>query len=253
MPDLALGYARAGGLYQSDLFHLACDATELSGGTNGSTVTPLVSAMGTGTLVVAGSGSASFSAGVVGNGVKFLNGGQQNTNAAYYKWTGATIGNVFNAERGEIRFYLTSSYTWAQRQALDPNRIRYVYDIYDGTGNQFVFLVNVFEGSPNRMKWTWGQNAYGTEYETPVGQEDPIFGLGVTSKWRITYDGRNHVTDQALAQLYLNDALVQSLPYTYSAPNWDGTSMAIIGAQRNPEGYFACDDQIDEFRVLRLS
>ncbi len=99
------------------LLQIHADASEVSGVTNGSTVTPGTAPAGfTGIVVAHGSGSVNFAPAEVGNGVYFLN-CCSNTNNAYYQFTGSTIGNIFNAGQGQISFYLESRYSFAQRQS----------------------------------------------------------------------------------------------------------------------------------------
>ena len=69
-----------------------------------------------------------------------------NTNNAYYKFTGATVGNIFNVNQGQITFNLTSRYSFAQRQA-SASAPRYSFDVRDGNGqHQFYFLTQVTPG-----------------------------------------------------------------------------------------------------------
>ena len=97
------------------LFQLHSDASEVSGVTNGSTITPAIAPSGfTGKVVVAGSGSVNFAPAQVGNGVYFLKCCDNAANA-YYKFTGPTIGSIFNVSQGQISFYLKSRQSLAQR------------------------------------------------------------------------------------------------------------------------------------------
>ncbi len=128
------------------------NASEVSGVTNGSTVTPATAPSGfTGTVVANGTGSVNFAPAQTGNGVYFLN-CCGNTNNAYYQFTGSTIGNIFNVSQGQISFYLESRYSFAQRQsnAASP---RYAFDVRDGNGNHlFYFLTQVTSG---RLSFTY--------------------------------------------------------------------------------------------------
>ncbi|MDX1984375.1 MAG: Ig-like domain-containing protein, partial [Bryobacteraceae bacterium] len=77
------------------------DATELSGTANGSLVTPYLAPSGfTGTLVAKGTGSVNHTPAQTGNGVYFQ-ACCGNTNNAYYKFTGAAVGSVFNVNQGQ--------------------------------------------------------------------------------------------------------------------------------------------------------
>src|SRR5689334_19856103 len=101
----------------STVLQLHADASELSGVTNGSVVTPAITPPGfLGQVVQTGAGSVNFAPTQVGNGVYFLN-CCGNMNAAYYKFTGAAVGNIFNINQGQISFYLKSRSSFASRQA----------------------------------------------------------------------------------------------------------------------------------------
>ncbi len=77
------------------LFQLHSDASEVSGVTNGSTVTPAIAPSGfTGKVVVTGGGSVNFAPAQAGNGVYFLKCCDNSANA-YYKFTG---------RHGRVRF-----------------------------------------------------------------------------------------------------------------------------------------------------
>ncbi len=121
----------SGGL--STILFLDGEASEISGVTNGSLVTPASAPAGfRGTVVTNGSGTVNFAPVEDGNGVYFQN-CCSNSNNAYYKFTGATIGNIFNATQGQVTFYLRSRQSFAQRvSAALP---RYTFDVRDGNGN----------------------------------------------------------------------------------------------------------------------
>src|SRR6185503_5047396 len=100
----------------SPLFQSKADATEVSGATNGSVITPTTAPAGLiGNVIVNGTGSVNFTPAQVGNGVYFLN-CCANSNNAYYKFTGAAVGNIFNMSQGQASFYLKSRYTFSQRK-----------------------------------------------------------------------------------------------------------------------------------------
>ena len=127
------------------LLQIHADASEVSGVTNGSIVTPSTAPPGfTGTVVVNGAGSVNFAPAQVGNGVYFLN-CCTNANNAYYRFTGATVGNIFNMNQGQITFYLKSKYSFAQRQA-SAGAYRYAFDVRDGNGHLFYFLTQAGSG-----------------------------------------------------------------------------------------------------------
>jgi len=58
---------------------------------------------------------------------------------AYYKFTGAAVGSIFNPSQGQVSFYLQSRYSFAQRQAIASSP-RYAFDVRDGNGHLFYFL-----------------------------------------------------------------------------------------------------------------
>src|SRR5205823_6470156 len=107
---------------------LRLDATEVSGATNGSIVSPSTGPAGfTGTVVAKGTGSVNFAPAQVGSGVCFLN-CCTNTNNAYYKFTGSAIGSIFNVNQGQISFYLQSRRSFIQRLASAASA-RYAFDV----------------------------------------------------------------------------------------------------------------------------
>ena len=71
-----------------------------------------------------------FAPAQTGNGVYFLN-CCTNTNNAYYKFTGAPVGSIFNVNQGQISFYLKSRFSFAQRQSSATSP-RYAFDVRDG-------------------------------------------------------------------------------------------------------------------------
>ena len=102
-----------------------------------------------------GRGSVNFAPAQSGNGVYFLN-CCVNGNNAYYKFTGATIGNIFNVSQGQITFYLKSRYSFAQRTA-NAAAPRYAFDVQDGNGHHlFYFLTQVSGGYLVLQLWHRG-------------------------------------------------------------------------------------------------
>ena len=158
------------------LLQLYADATEVSGVTNGSVVTPNTAPAGfTGTVVVNGSGSVNFTPAQTGNGVYFLN-CCVNTNNAYYKFTGTTAGNIFNVNQAQISFYLKSRYSFAQRQSV-AGTARFAFDVRDGNGHLFYFFAQVSSGFLQFTCLVGGTEQY---YYVPSGTEDALLGNGVT-------------------------------------------------------------------------
>ena len=219
---------------------LHSDASEVSGVTNGSTVTPAVAPAGfTGKVVVPSGGSVNFAPAQVGNGVYFLNCCANSANA-YYKFTGTTVGSIFNVNQGQISFYLKSRQSFAQRLA-SATLYRQVFDVRDANTHLFGFNIQAIYGYL-RFDYTLGG---ATSYYIPkTGTEEALFGNGITLKVTMTWDG-------SVAKLYFNDTLVQQSSYATATPNWSATSIFDLGAYEYVTfgGYDACDDIIDEFTV----
>jgi hypothetical protein len=217
------------------------DTSEVSGVTNGSTVTPSVGPSGfTGTVIVNGSGSVNYALAESGNGVYFLN-CCINTNNAYYKFTSAAVGNIFHVSQGQITFYLKSRYSFAERQtgAAAP---RYAFDVRDGNSNHlFFFLTEVVSSS---LEFTYMVGGAPQYYFVPTGTEDALFGNGVLLKVTLAWSG-------GVSKLYLNGNLVKTTAYTGATPNWTSASNFDLGAYEylTAGGYNGSDDVIDEFTV----
>src|SRR4029077_2414375 len=206
---------------------------EVSGVTNGSTVTPSIAPAGfTGTVVVKGLGSVNFAPAQAGNGVFFQN-CCANTNIVYYKFTGATGGNVFNVNQGQVSFYLKSQYSFTQRQS-SAGSPRYAFDVRDGNGHLFYFLTQVSFG---RLLFSYTVGGATQFYYVPQGAEDTLFGNGVILTVAITWDG-------SVSKLYFNGTLVQTAAYTKPTPNWTSASNFDLGAYEylTYGGYNASDD-----------
>ena len=129
-------------------FYLTGESSEVSSVTNNAVVTPQVGPQGT--LVIKGTGSVIFSPTQVGQGVSFGKGGQQNSNTAFYSFTGAQLGNVFNTDQGEVSFYLKSKYSFAERQALPWANYRFVFGAQDATTELYKFY---FYALNNRLEF----------------------------------------------------------------------------------------------------
>ncbi len=221
------------------ILQIHADASEVSGVTNGSVVTPGTAPAGfTGTVVVNGGGSVNFAPAQVGNGVYFLS-CCANTNNAYYRFAGAMVGNVFNVNQGQVTFYLKSRYSFAQRQA-SAGAYRYAFDVGDANGHLFNFSTQVSSGYLEFSYMAGGSAQY---YYVPQGTEDALYGNGVILKVTLGWDG-------SVIKLYLNDALVKSTPYTPVTPNWTAASHFDLGAYDYfGAGYDVSDDIIDEFSL----
>ena len=209
--------------------------------TNGSIVTPAIAPSGFTGKVVSNGGLVNFAAAQTGNGVYFQN-CCSNTNNAYYKFTGPTVGNIFNVNQGQITFYLKSRYSFAQRQA-SASAPRYAFDVVDGNDQHlFYFLTQVTGGYLFFNYAIAGSLQYAY---LPQGTEETQFGNGVTLKVKMTWDG-------SVAKLYLNDTLVQQSSYTTPTPNWSAASNFDLGAHEylSYGAFNASDDIIDEFIVI---
>jgi hypothetical protein len=224
------------------LLQMHLDQTEVSGVTSGSVVTPSIGPAGfTGAVVVNGTGSVNFAPAQTGNGVYFLN-CCVNANNAYYKFTGSTVGNLFNASQGQITFYVKSRYSFAQRSATASSP-RYAFDVRDGNGNHlFYFLTQVSGGYLFFNYGIAGSAQY--SYLQP-GTEDATFGNGVVLQVKMTWSG-------GVTNLFLNGALVKSAPYSTPAANWSAASVFDLGAYEYQTygGFYGLDDVIDEITIL---
>jgi hypothetical protein len=222
-------------------FLLKGNSSELSGLMNGSTVAPAVGS--TGKLMVRGSGSVNFSPFLNGDGVYFEQGGNQNSNAAFYDFTGSPVGSIFNANGGQISFSVQSSYSWAERKALPSPAHRWVFDVFDASRRVFEFIVVPASGRLVFYYQTASMNAF--FYYVPVGQEDALFGKGIVLNVRLAWDGSH-------ASLYLNRQLAVAASYTKVTPSWTSASDFSFGAESARiygGGYFASDDVIADFQV----
>lgn len=232
------------GLLTQKLLQLHTDQTEVSGVTNGSVVTPSIAPAGfTGKVVVGGSGSVNFTPVQLGNGVYFLN-CCKNTDNAHYKFTSASLGNIFNVSRGELSFYLKSRYSFAQRQA-SATAPRCTFDVRDGNNNHLFFFATQITSA--RLMFEYAAAGAEQYYFVPIGAEDTLFGNGVVLHVTLSWNG-------SVMNLYLNGTLVKSSPYTGATPNWTAASNFDLGAYEylSLGGYYASDDAIDEFTVTTL-
>jgi Bacterial Ig domain len=220
---------------------LAGNATEVSGVANGSVVTPAIAPAGfTGKVVVNGSGLVTFTPALSGNGVYFLN-CCVNGNNAYFKFTGATLGNIFNVNQGQIAFYLKSRYSLAQRMA-NAGAPRYAFDVQDVSGHHLFNFLTEVSGSNLFFSYTIaGTSNY---YVAPTGTEDALFGNGVLLNVKLTWDG-------SVTNLYLNGMLAKSAAYAKPTANWAAGSAFDLGAYEYQTygGFNTSDDAIAQFTV----
>jgi hypothetical protein len=228
------------------LLQFHSDETEISSGlTNGSVVTPTIGPAGfTGKLVVKSGGAVAFTPAQSGNGVYFTN-CCTNTSNAYYKFTGAAVGDIFDVTQGEVFFYLKSRSSFSQR--LTAGSYRATFDVRDNDGaNHLFYFQTAVSGGMLEFLYRAGSTASSFYYFVPKGTEDALFGAGVVLKVRIAWDGTT-------SRLYLNDAQVHCATYTKVTPNWTSLSNFNLGAWEYSTfgGYDSSDDVIDEFTVTR--
>ena len=242
--DLAGNTAASGSIsvtVNNLLLQMHLDQTEVSGVTNGSVVTPSIAPAGfTGTVVANGTGSVNFTPAQTGDGVYFLN-CCVNSNNAYYKFTGSTVGDIFNTSEGQIAFYLKSRYSFAERSA-NASGMRYAFDVTDGNGNHLFYFLTQVQGGLLFFNYGIAGTLQST-YLQP-GTEDATFGNGVILQVQMTWSA-------GVMNLYLNGNLAQSTPSANTAPNWTSSSVFDLGAFENQTfgGFNTSDDVIDEFTV----
>ena len=219
-------------------------STELIGLTNGSPVFATAAPQGlTGTLVVKGTGSASFGPVGSGSGVSFGKGGQQSNNTAFYSFTGAPVKDLFSPTQNQVTFKLTSRYSFAERLLLPAYNYRWVYDVYDNTQRLYYFRVLA---ANNQMTLEYATGGSASQYYViPAGQQDSLFGKGVTLSVKLAWNG-------ASSTLYLNGNLVRTMTYTPLTANWTGSPSFAVGATDvhvYGGGTYSCDDWITDFQV----
>jgi chitodextrinase len=222
------------------VLQIEANTSEVSGTTNGSTVTPTVAPSGfTGTVVVNGAGSVNFTPSQSGNGVYFLN-CCKNTNDAYFSFAGTTIGSIFNVNEGQISFTLQSNYSFAQRKATAAAP-RYTFDVRDGNGTHlFYFLTQVITG----LQFNYVVDGQAEVYYVPSGTENALYGDGVILQVSMTWNA-------GTMNLYLNGTLVKSSSYTAPTPNWNSSSVLEFGAYDYMTfgGYNVSDDVVSNFVI----
>ena len=168
--DLSFTTTAAGA--SSMVLQIQGEAAEVSG----TVVTPAVAPVGfAGTLMKQGSGSVHYAAAHSGNGVYFQN-CCDNTNVAYYRFTGAGVGSIFNVDQGQITFYLKSRYGFAQRQSSATSP-RFAFDVREGGSGShlFYFTTRVNAGS---LLFSYAVGAGAQFYYVPKGSEESLFGNG---------------------------------------------------------------------------
>lgn len=218
-------------------FLLRGTPSEISGNSNGSVVTPAAAPAGlAGEVVVKPGGSVNFEP---GKGVYFLR-CCANTGQSYYKFTGASVGSLFDVKEGELSFQLTSRMTFAERRAAGSYRT--VFHVRDGSNvDRFLFFTEAGMGLLRIAYMVGGSSFY---YYAPAGTEDRLFGDRITLQVRIRWSN-------GVSQLYLNGAVVQSTPFNASTPSWSSGSVFNVGAYEylTHGGYNVSDDLIGDFTV----
>jgi hypothetical protein len=231
-------------LSSSVKLRLEGEPTEVTGIAGGSVVNPASIVPGvTGTVLVRGTGSFSFAPTPAGNGVSFKKGGQQNADTAFYSFKGAAVRDIFDLPAGEVNFSVKSSYSFSERLALPGYNYRWVFDVFDNANRLYSLQVGALD---NRLTFWYQTGGTVSQYYTvPAGQENALFGKGVTLNVKLTWTGTSN-------SLYFNGQLVSTQPYVGVAKNWTSTSSFSIGAtdvHLYGGGHFSLDDVLDEFEV----
>jgi hypothetical protein len=235
-------------LSSSVRLRLEGEPSEVAGTTGGSVITPATIVPGvSGTLVVNGTGSMAFVPAQSGNGVSFKKGGQQNADTAFYSFKGAGVRDIFDLPSGEVSFSVKSSYSFSERLALPRYNMRWVFDAFDNTNRLYSFYVGALD---NRLTFWYQTGSTVAQYYTvPSGQENALFGKGVTLNVKLTWNGTSN-------SLYLNGQLVSTQPYIGVSKNWTSTSSFSIGAtdaHLYGGGHYSLDDVLDQFEVRSAS
>ncbi len=225
------------------LLQLHSDASEVSGVSNGSIVTPAIAPPGfSGKVVVTGGGSVNFAPAQTGNGVYFLKCCDNLTNA-YYKFSGATVGSIFNVNQGQISFYLKSRQSFAQRLA-SRTLARQVLDVRDANTHLFQFNTQAANTYLRCLVIRWGVYSVSLRWSPPGNGRDVVRQWGHLK----SDDDVGWKCSQALLERHAGAAVLLHARHT---PNWSATSNFDFGAYEDVAsgGSFACDDIIDEFTV----
>jgi hypothetical protein len=226
------------------IFYLNGNNTELPNLTAGAAVMPRAVPAGvTGSLVMRGSGSVTFSPFVNGGGMTLGKAGAQQANTAFVNFTGGSaLGSVFNSRRGDLTFYVQSNHSLAERVAMGiPS---FVFDVGDGVTQRLYFFSITGQGGRLAFDYRVGSDV-AQRYTAPVGTEDQLLGKGVTAKFRLTWDG-SRVT------LYINDQAVVNAGYVPVDASWNATASFALGSTSllfYGGGYYTCDDGIAEFQM----
>ena len=222
-------------------FSLLGNPSEAGPVANGAPITPDIAPAGlTGTVVINGAGTVNFAPDQSGNGVYFL-ACCANNNNAYYKFTGAAVGQIFNFAQGQVSFTLQSRSDLAQRSAASSYRA--VFDLRDDNPSNHIAYFETLASS-GHLLFYYTVNGANQYYYVPAGTENTLFGNGISMVVTITWTGNT-------LNLYLNGSLVKSTAYSAPSPNWTAASVFDIGAYEYQiyGGYDSCDDIISNFAV----
>lgn len=223
-------------------FYLQCNSSEVSRIQTGAVVTPSVGPKGV--LTVRGTGSLTQL-----GGYSFKQSGSQNTNTAFLNFTGIQIGQIFNSA-SQVSFNLTSTRSYSERAAVPNQSMRGVFEVFDSSPRPFYNFVS-YISKTGQLQFGFGALGWSSVYTVPAGQEDVVFGKGVTAKIRITWT----VGAVRSMSLYVNDKLVQTNNVSLLVPKWDAKSFLTVGARNSMNkagvvpGYYAMDDIVSEFVV----
>jgi hypothetical protein len=173
--------------------------------------------------------------------MRFLRGGPQRTNTSFVTFTGAGLPSLFGTT-GQVSFALKSSYSFAERKALPAINHRYAVDLFDGTARRLTF--SAYTTDTRRLVFTFYFGNTWWRYRVPAGQEDVVYGKGVTARFRIAWDGTT-------ASLYVNNVRVAGGPYTARTTWTSAASMTVGAAAPNVSGggWYSCDDTLSDFEI----
>jgi hypothetical protein len=224
-------------------FYLKGDNSELTLLTDGATVYPSAGPSDwLGTLNVRGVGYLAFDPVTGTSGISFHQNGGQNVDTAFVNFTGSTFAGVFNTAT-EISFQVKSAYSFAERKLLPATNSRAVFEVYDDTISRNLF--QMCTSSAGALQFGFGALGYTATYTVPAGQEDVVFGKGVTVNIRIKWTTNSYT-------LYVNGAAVQTMAVSPKTANWSARSALTIGSRSSrigTGGYYASDDAIAELTI----
>jgi hypothetical protein len=217
-------------------FLLHCNNTEIPDLKNGTTVTPTTGPNGV--LHVAGAGSAALDPA----GISFQKGGGQNTDTAYLLFKGADVARAFTSE---VSFNIRSNVSFSDRAPAftQPGGWSGGFELWDGLHPviSFNMLAREWRSGESHLQFYHGVGL-ATTYTVPAGEEEKLFGKGVTARFRLAWDPHSY-------SLFINDQLVEKSEYVGGAPVPSASSFLIIGARAamSKMGYYASADSISEF------